>query len=197
MAGIVATLVNNLYPEYEGERKVDRYTLSNGQPTIVPGAQTGGTVTGASAAFLGNPSDVAGQFQIVIGSVSGSLPAGGGTMAVITLANTLNGSATPLISPANPLTATLFQGTSAPDAVGGSSSFSIVAGSVAASGTYLFNYNLGNPGVTVLLQSKYMLSPEEVIGADMISATFNNSGLATTVLSPNFTNSFLEVRGKR
>src|SRR5215831_12527351 len=127
MAGVVATLTSPQRPEYAGSRKVERYSLTNGSPTILPGTGAG-SATGGTANFSGSPggtaTDVAGQITVINGTTS----IAAGTICVVAFANTMQGTVNPTFTPAN-ATALALGGATLPLVQANAGSFWLLLGS--------------------------------------------------------------------
>jgi hypothetical protein len=186
MAGIVATISG--LPGNSGDTKTERYTLTNGAPTIAvaSGAGTGGTATISSGA-----TDCGGQVVITTGT---AIPGGGGTLAVVTFANTLAGTPSPVISAAGANAAALIAGTASPWTVATTTTFSILAGSATASTAYTIDYSIPDAVANLAITTVYMGAPSNVTGIDKKSQSFSGR-TATIGLRPNFTSSSLTLTG--
>lgn len=187
MAGITATLVDTSGPDYEGVYKVERYTLTNGSPTI---AASTGAGTGGTATISGN--DASGQIVITTGT---GLPGGGGTLAIVTLANTLAGTPSPALSAAGATAAALVAGTSSPWTVAATTTWAILAGSATASTAYTFNYSLPDAVVNKTFATRYVQGSDTFArgeGVSVVSRSFT-TGTATIGLRPNFSSGGIEL----
>ena len=186
MAGITATLSG--LPGNWGDSKTERYTLTNGAPTVAVGAGSG---TGGTATISSGATDCGGQLVITTGT---AIPGGGGTLAVVTFANTLAGTPSPVLSAAGANAATLFAGTASPWAIATTTTFSILAGSATVSTAYSIDYSVPDAVVNLAITAVYMGAPSDVRGIDRKSQSFSGR-TATIGLRPNFTSSSLHLTG--
>lgn len=192
MAGIVATLADFAPGISADGLKTERYTLTNGAPTVAvaSGAGTGGTMT-----IKAGSTDAAGQIIITTGT---AIPGGGGTIGVVTFANTLAGTPSPVLFPADTNSAALLAGTSSPWALATTTTFSILAGSATASTAYTFNYSVPDAKVNLAITSRWVQGSDAYAigeGVGIASQSFSN-GTATIGLRPNFTAGALKLAAR-
>lgn len=195
MAGVVATIASN-QPRFYGGLKAESYTLTNGSPTIVGGAGAG-TATGGVATIAGLASgaatDVAGRITITTGTTTAS---GTAVLATITFANSLAGTPSPIISPANVNAAALQAGTAAAWASAGTTtSWTIQSGSATALTAYIFDYSVPDALTNLAISTVYMGAPSEVKGMAVRNASFSGR-TATIGVRPDFATSSLELVGQ-
>lgn len=187
---ISASLVNQ-FPEIFGARKVEKYSLveSAQTPTILPNAGAGSS-SGASATLVGDSGG--GQITLTTGT---TIPAGGGTLFTVTLPNQLAEAPIILFDEADSDSATYMQGTANPYPVSaGSISFSLVGGSITPLTAYIFNYSIPNAKVSVVINTKFLMKPDSVIGSNVVDQSFSGNA-ATIKVRPNFANAVIEISG--
>ena len=200
MAGITVTARTPLAPFRVGNRLIEHYTLTNGIPTIAAGpggGQSGGSNTGVvSILGLGgtaNPTDVAGQIQIITGATT---LAASGTLLTVTYANTMQGTAHPTIWPAN-ATAQAVAAASQVAVTGGSTSFSLLTGAttLTASSTYIWNYDVADAFTTVAITTLWLRQPDFVDTSLPVNSQTFTTSTATIGIQPGFSTGVLEISG--
>src|SRR5262245_2076231 len=200
MPGITVTANTPRVPDRVGNRLVERYTLTNGIPTIAAGpggGQSGGSNTGV-VSILGltgtaTPTDVAGQIQIITGATT---LAASGTLLTVTYANTMQGTAHPTIWPAN-ASAQALAAAAQVAVTGGSTSFSLLTGAttLTASTTYNWNYDVADAFSTVTITTLWLRNPDFVDTALSTNSASFSTSTATIGIQPGFSSGVLEIMG--
>lgn len=197
MAGITATAVTPIQPDYIGNRTCERYTLTNGSPTALTGtgagSATGGTVSLAGALGGTLPTDYSGQITVINGTTS----VAAGTIVVMTFANTMSGTVHPVISPAN-ATAAALGGATIPIIVGGTAGFNLLLGAGATLttlGTYVWNYVVPDANTNLVINTLWLRKPDQAVCSQEINTTSFGVATCTLGITPGFTSGTLELRG--
>lgn len=188
MAGIVATLAST-EPGSRGNLRAERYTVSNGQPTI---ASASGLGTGGVAVSILSGYDAHFAFRITTGSTT--LVAG--TLANITLANVLASTPNPALSPASVNAAAASEATMPYAVAVALGTIQIRGGSLTPSTTYDFVCDSPDAKVT-LSQTATWLATVESIETSMPILTRSVSGnVATLGVRPDFGSTEMTLLGR-
>lgn len=185
---IVATMIDQ-YPNPVGSRKVEAYSLVEASSPTVAAQAGAGTASGGTATITGD--SCSGQVTLTTGT---TIPAGGGTLFVVSLPNQLDASPIVLIGQGGANAAAYFSGTAAPYPVAGSGSqsFAVVGGSITPLTAYTFNYLIPGARVSVSINSKFLNKPDQVKGSAVRGFTVSGN-TATIKVKPSFTKVIVEL----
>ncbi len=189
MAGIVATLANIDGPGVRDNKRADRYTLTNGAPTITAGAGLG---TLGTASILGGW-DAAMSVRLTTGA-SAMAP---GTVAVIALANVLASTPNPAVLPIDADSVLLNPNQLVRASVRGLGTIDLVtAGTLGASTAFDFSVMIPDATVSLALAAASLAAVERVESSGVPIVSESLSGATATLgLSPRFSSGEVTLVG--